>query len=218
MTFKPGSKIPNGPLYRLTWEEEEALMRYLDQMTAEGKIRHSGSQAASPILIVKKKDGSLRLCVYYRAINVITERDVYPLPLITELHDRIQNATMFTKLDLKNGYNLIPIAAGEEWKTAFKTKSGLYEYLVMHFSLSNAPATFQRMMDSVLLPRTCLYITGEGTCAYLDDVLVYSSKGRKDHIRRVNEVLGLLNKNGLAVNREKSEVMQEQVTFLGHIV
>ena len=185
-------------------------MRYLDQMTAEGKIRRSGSQSDSPIHFVKKKDGFLRLCVNYRAINAITERDVYPLPLITELHDRIQNATMFTKLDLKNGYNHIRIAAGEEWKTAFKTKFGLYEYLVMPFGLSNAPATFQRMMDSVLLPSTCRNVPGESTCSYLDDVLVYSSKGRKDHLRRVNEVLGLLNKNGLEVNGEKSEVMQEQ--------
>ena len=102
------------------------MMRYLDQMTAEGKIRRSGSQAASLILFVKKKDGSLRLYIDYRAINAITERDVYPLPLITELHDRIQNATMFLKLDFKNRYNLIRIAAGEEWKTAFKTKLGLY--------------------------------------------------------------------------------------------
>ncbi len=191
MTFKPGSKIPNGPLYRLTWEEEEALMRYLDQMTAEGKIRRSGSQAASPILFVKKKDGSLRLCVDYHAINAITERDIYPLLLITELYDRIQNTTMLTKLDLKNGYNLICIPAGEEWKTAFKTKFGLYEYLVMPFALSNASATFQRMMDSVLQPSTCRNVPGEVTCAYLHDVLIYSCKGSKDHVRRINEVLGL---------------------------
>ena len=83
-------------------------------MTAEGKIRRSGSQGASTIFFVKTKDSSLRLCVDYRAINAITERDVYPLPLITELHDRIQNATMLIKLDLKNGYNLISIADGEE--------------------------------------------------------------------------------------------------------
>ena len=161
-------------------------MRYLDQIAAEDKIRSSGSQTPSPILFVKKKDSSLRFCVDCSAINVITERDVYSHPLITELHDRIQNATMFTKLDLKNGYNLIRIAAEEEWKTAFKTKFGLYEYLVMPFGLSNAPATFQGMMDSVLRPSTCRIIPGEGTCAYLDDVLVYSSKGRNDHVRRVN--------------------------------
>ena len=142
---------------------------------------------------MKKNDGSLRLCVDYHAINAITERDVYPLPLITELYDRIQNATMFTKLDLKNGYNLICIAAGEQWKTDFKTKFSLYEYLVMPFGLSKAPSTFQKMMNSVLQPSTCRNVPGEGTCAYLDDVLVYLSKGRKDHVRRVNEVLGLLN-------------------------
>ena len=167
---------------------------------------------------MKKKDGSLRLCVDYRAVNAITERDVYPLLLITELYDRIQNAIIFTKLDPKNGYKLICIAAGEEWKTAFKTKFGLYEYLVMPFGLSNAPATFQRMVDSVLRPATCQNVPGNGTCANLDDVLVYSSNGRQDHIRKVNEVLELLDRNGLAVNGEKSEIMQEQVTFLGHMV
>ena len=97
-------------------------MRYLDKMTSEGKIRRSSSQASLPILFVKKKDGSLRLCVDYRAINAITERDVYLLSLINELHDRIQEATHFTKLDLKNGHNLIRIAAGEEWKTGLKIK------------------------------------------------------------------------------------------------
>ena len=104
---------------------------------------------------MKKKDYSLRLCVDYREINAITDRNVHPLSLITELDDRIQNTIMLTKLDLKNGYNLIRIAAGEEWKTALKTKFGLYEYLVMPFGLSNAPATFQRMIDSVLRTSTC---------------------------------------------------------------
>ena len=137
---------------------------------------------------------------------------------MTELHYRIQHATIFTKLNLKNGYNIIRIAAGEEWKTAFKTEFGLYEYLVMPFGLSNAPGTFQRMMDSVLRPSIYRNVPGEGTCTYLDDVLVYSFKGRKDHIWRVIEALGLLNENGLAVNGEKSTIIQEQVIFLGHIV
>ena len=216
--FKPGEKAPNGPLYKLTWEEEQALVKYLDQMTLEGKIRRSSSQASSPIIFVKKKDGSLRLCVDYRRLNTITEKDVYPLPLITELHDRLEDATIFTKLDLKNGYNLIRIATGDEWKTAFKTKYGLYEYLVMPFGLTNAPATFQRMIDTTLGGIMARNEPGHGVAAYIDDILIYTKGSREEHAKLVNEVLKALDKAGLAVNGDKSEVFQEQVDFLGHVV
>ena len=119
------------------------MQKYLDENLPTGKVRRSRSASASPILFVKKKDGSLRLCVDNRALNRLTIPNKYPLPLISELLDKTKCGKWFTKLDLKNGYNLIRIASGHEWKTAFRTKRGLFEYTVMPFGLTNAPATFQ---------------------------------------------------------------------------
>ena len=145
----PGSKPPFGPIYKTTWEEEVALSKYIEDNLPTQKIRKSRSSAAAPILFVRKKDGSLRLCVDYRGLNKVTIPNKYPLPLISELIDKTRGARWLTKLDLKNGYNLIRIASGDEWKTAFRTKKGLFEYTVMPFGLMNAPASFQEMMDTI---------------------------------------------------------------------
>src|SRR5205807_1542072 len=128
-----------------------------------GKVRRYRSAAAAPILFVRKKDGSLRLCIDYRALNRLTIPNKYPLPLISELLDKTSGGKWFTKLDLKNGYNLIRIAAGDEWKTAFRTKQGLFEYTVMPFGLTNAPASFQEMIDTVFKHM-------EGCIWYLDNI------------------------------------------------
>ena len=126
-----------GPIYKTTWEEDEALQKYLYENLPTGEVRRSRSTSASPILFVKKKDGSLRLCVDYRALNRLPIPNKYPLPLISELLDKTQGGKWFTKLDLKNGYNLVRIASGDEWKTVFRTKRGLFEYTVMPFGLTN---------------------------------------------------------------------------------
>ena len=118
------------------------MKEYLDEMLCSGKIRPSRSEFGASILFVKKKDGSLRLCVDYRGLNRITIKNRYPLPLMSQLREQLGKAKYFTKLDLKNGYNLIRIAKGDEHKTAFRTHFGQYEYLVMPFGLCNAPATF----------------------------------------------------------------------------
>ena len=114
-----------------------------------GKVRYSHSSTAAPILFVHNKDRSLRLCVDYRALNPLTIPNKYPLPLISELLDKTRGGKWFTRLDLKNGYNQIMMAAGEEWKRAFRTKQGLFEYTFMPFGLTNAPASFQEMMDTI---------------------------------------------------------------------
>jgi hypothetical protein len=127
--------------------ELKALDEYLKENLAKGFIRQSSSPAGAPILFVKKSDGSLRLCVDYRGLNKITIKNRYSLTLIQGNLDRLQDAKFFSKIDLRGAYNLIRIAAGEEWKTAFRTRYGLFEYLVMPFGLTNAPASFQQLMN-----------------------------------------------------------------------
>ena len=130
--------------------ELKALKAYIDEHLANGFIQRSTSPAASPILFVKKKDASLRLCVDYRALNKVTIKNRYPMPLISGILDRMRGARLFTKLDLRGAYNLIRIKEGDEYNTAFRTRYGQYEYRVMPFGLTNAPATFQSYMDDFL--------------------------------------------------------------------
>jgi hypothetical protein len=145
--LKEGTAPSFGPLYSLSRTELEALRRWLDENIAKGFIRASSSPAGSPILFVKKKDGSLRLCVDYRDLNDKTIKNRYPLPLIQETLMQLSRAQWYTKLDIRGAYNLIRMAEGEEWKTAFRTRYGLFETLVMPFGLTNAPATFQAYIN-----------------------------------------------------------------------
>jgi hypothetical protein len=142
---------PWGPWYAFSEKELEVLREWLKEMLETGKIRPSKSPAAAPILFVPKAHGrGLRLCVDYRGINKITIANRYPLPIMSELQDRVRDSKIFTKIDLKNGYHLIRIKEGDEWKTAFRCRYGLYEFLVMPFGLTNAPASFQDMMNHIL--------------------------------------------------------------------
>jgi len=148
--LEEGKVPPFSLIYSLTPMEKEALHSYISENLVKGFIHHSVSSAASPILFVKKSNGSLRLCIDYRGLNSITKRNRYPLPLINELLNCIGGCHVFTKLDLKSAFNLLRISAGDEWKTAFHTNEGLYEYLVMPFGLTNAPAAFQSFIQWVL--------------------------------------------------------------------
>ena len=183
----------------MTWEEEEALRAYMVEHQPNGKVRLSTSPIGSPILFTRKADGTLRLCVDYRGINQLVEPNRYPIPLMDKLRKKTAGSTWFTKLDLKNGYYLIRIKKGDEWKTTFKTKLGLFEYTVMPFGLANAPATFQAMMDKVLqgLDKTEVH--------YLDDMLIHTKGLLEDHCNAVEVVLCQLVDNNLAVNLAKSE-------------
>ena len=145
-----GKELPWGSIYALSEKELEVLRTYLADMLTRGKIRASKSSAGAPILFVPKKEGrGLRLCVDYRVLNKVTILNRYPHPLMNELQDRVRGAKIFTKLNLKSGYNLILIKEGVEWKTAFRTRYGLFEYKVIPFGLANAPATFQNMMNEI---------------------------------------------------------------------
>jgi hypothetical protein len=167
--LKEGKEPPFRPLYSLSRSELDALKTFLEQNLAKGFIRQSSSPAGAPILFVKKGDGSLRLVVDYRGLNEITIKNRYPLPLVRETLMRLSKAKWFTKLDVRGAYNLIRMAEGEEWKTAFRTRCGLFESLVKPFGLTNAPADFQRFINDVLAPFLDRFAT-----AYLDNILIYS--------------------------------------------
>jgi len=211
--LKEGSTPPWGPIYPLSETELQALREWLREMEKNGKIQCSTSPAGSPILFVPKPNGKgLRLCVDYRGLNKITIPNRYPLPLMQELQDRVQGALWFTKLDLKNGFNLIRIRQGDEWKTAFRTRYGLFEFKVMPFGLTNAPSTFQDMMNHILSD-----VLDVGVLAYMDDILIYA-KREEEHDRLVREVLKRLQENGLAVSPEKCVWKEQEVEFLGYII
>ena len=211
--LKEGATAPWGPIYPLSEVELQTLREWLKEMERTGKIKRSTSAAGSPILFVPKPNGrGLRLCVDYRGLNSVTIPNRYPLPLMQELQDRVQGAQWLTKMDLKNGFNLIRIREGDEWKTAFRTRYGLYEFQVMPFGLTNAPSTFQDMMNHVLSD-----LLDVGVLAYMDDILVYG-KTREEHDQLVIEVLRRLQENGLAVAPEKCVWRAQEVEFLGYVI
>ena len=148
-----------------------------------GFIRPSRSPCGAPVLFVKKKDGSLRLCVDFRGLNKITKKDRYPIPLIADLLDAPKRARVYSKIDLKHAYHLVRIAKGDEWKTAFRTRYGSFEWLVMPFGLSNAPAAFQRFMNDIFADMLDVSLF-----VYLDDILIYSDD-ENSHRLHVREVL-----------------------------
>ena len=203
---------PYGPIYNLSHNELAELRRYIDDMLARGWIRHSTSPAGAPILFVPKKDGGLRLCVDYRGLNKVTIKNRHPLPLITETLDRLNGAKKFSKMDLKEAYHRIRIKEGDEWKTAFRTRYGHFEYLVMPFGLANAPATFQAYINRALAGLVDVFVV-----VYLDDILVYSNS-EEEHWNHVRQVLERLRQHRLYVNLSKCAFDVEQLEFLGFIV
>ncbi|KAF7137056.1 hypothetical protein CNMCM5793_006907 [Aspergillus hiratsukae] len=208
--IQEGKTLACRKLYQMSEKESAALKAYIDEQLSLGKIRPSTSPAGHGVLFVPKKDGGLRLCMDYRPLNAITIKDRYPLPLIHEIQDRIRGTQWFTKLDITDAYNHIRIAEGEEWKTAFRTKYGHFEYLVMPFGLTNAPASFQRFIDEVLRKYLHLFVI-----AYLDDILVFS-KDKNEHIEHVNKVLKELQENNIRLKLLKCEFHVQETEFLGH--
>ncbi|KAJ1598976.1 hypothetical protein NDA14_006704 [Ustilago hordei] len=205
-------KPPQGPLYLKGPKEMSELRRYLDENLEKGFIRPSKSPARSPVLFVPKKDGGLRLCVDYRGLNEITVKNRAPLPLIEEQLFLLRKARIYTKLDLRAAYNLIRIAKGDEWKTAFGTQLGLYEYLVMPFGLANAPAHFQSFINDIFRDIIGIYVV-----VYLDDFLIFSDT-EEAHVKHVTEVLTRLRSNRLFAKLSKCEFHTKTVEFLGYII
>ena len=210
--LEPGSKPVFGPIYNLSETKLQVLKEYIDDNLRKRFIRPSTSPFGSPVLFIKKPDGSLRLCVDYRALNRITIKNRYPLPLISELLDRVKGKKYFTKLDLRDAFNQIRIAAGDEHKTAFRTRYGHFEYLVMPFGLTNAPASFQAYANDAIREYLDLFAV-----VYLDDILIYSDT-LEEHIQHVRQVLKKLQDHGLYVKLEKCEFHVQKISFLGFII
>jgi RNase H-like domain found in reverse transcriptase/Reverse transcriptase (RNA-dependent DNA polymerase)/Integrase zinc binding domain/Chromo (CHRromatin Organisation MOdifier) domain/Integrase core domain len=210
--IQEGQEPPYGPLYPLSQAELEVLRRYLQENLDKGFIRPSKSPAGSPILFVPKKDGTLRLCVDYRGLNKVTVKNRYPLPLMGEILDRVNGATVFSKIDLKDAYYRIRIQPGDEWKTAFRTRYGHYEYLVMPFGLTNAPAAFQAYINQALRG-----LVDDFCIVYLDDILIFS-KTEEEHAEHLRLVCDRLRAAELYAKPSKCQFYQQEMEFLGFIV
>jgi hypothetical protein len=204
---------PWGPLYQMSREELLVLRKTLTDLLDKGWIRASSSPAASPVLFTRKPGGGLRLCVDYRALNALTRQDRYPLPLIRETLRNMAKARWLTKIDVRWAFHRLRIREGDEWKTAFRTRFGLFEWLVTPFGLSGAPATFQRYINGTLAEFLDRFVS-----AYMDDVMIYSDGSYKDHMAKVRQVVERLAKAGLKLDIDKCEFAVKEVKYLGFII
>jgi hypothetical protein len=210
--LEPGASPISKAPYRMAPAELKELKEQLQDLLDKGFIRPSVSPWGAPVLFVKKKDGSMRLCIDYRELNKVTVRNVYPLPRIDDLFDQLKGARVFSKIDLRSGYHQLKIKGEDISKTAFRTRYGHYEFLVMPFGLTNAPAAFMDLMNRVFRPYLDKFVV-----VFIDDILVYSSD-RDEHVRHLKAVLQTLREEKLYAKLSKCEFWLDRVCFLGHVI
>jgi hypothetical protein len=205
------ASIVNTRPYRLSFKQKDTIEALILQLLQNQVIRPSVSPYSSPAILVKKKDGSWRLCIDYRKLNNLTVKNKYPIPVIEDLLDDLHGARFFSKIDLRSGYHLIRMHPDDIAKTAFSTHQGHFEYIVMPFGLSNAPATFQSLMNQPIQP-----FLRKFALVFFDDILIYS-KTMVEHCQHVQLVLQTLRKHKLFAKLSKC-VFDQQVEYLGHII
>ncbi|KAD6453055.1 hypothetical protein E3N88_07760 [Mikania micrantha] len=205
---EPISKAP----YRMAPTELKELKEQLEELLDLGFIRPSVSPWGAPVLFVKKKDGTMRLCIDYRELNKITIRNRYPLPRIDDLFDQLQGAKCFSKIDLRSGYHQLKIKDSDISKSAFRTRYGHYEFVVMPFGLTNAPAVFMDLMNRVFHDFLDKFVI-----VFIDDILVYS-KSKKEHEEHLRAVLEILRQKKLYAKFSKCDFWLDKVAFLGHVI
>ena len=196
----------------MTTQELVELKFQLEELLKKGLIFPSVSPWGAPVIFVKKKDDSLRLCIDYRQLKKVTIKNRYPLPRIDDLFDQVKGARVFSKIDLKSGYHQLRIQEADVNKTAFRTRYGHYEFTVVPFGLTNAPSVFMSLMNGVF--RTFL---DKFVVFFLDDILVYSNSV-EEHEQHLEQVLGCLRRNRLFANPEKCKFFKSEICYLGHII
>ena len=202
----------NSRHYHYSPEHKTEIENQVKQLLEQGLITHSNSPFASPVPLVKKKDGTWRFCVAYRKLNAITIKNKFPIPIIEEILDELQGSKVFTKLDMRSGYHQVRMLPNDEHKIAFKTHQSHYQFKVMPFGLTNAPATFQCIMNQVLQPFLRHFVL-----VFLDDILIYSSS-MGDHIQHLQQVLETLRAHQLYLKASKCTFAQNSLEYLGHII
>ncbi|GJW92330.1 putative reverse transcriptase domain-containing protein [Tanacetum coccineum] len=208
----PGAAPVARAPYRLAPSEMKELADQLQELSDKGFIRPSSSPWGAPVLFVKKKDGSLRMCIDYRELNKLTVKNRYPLPRIDDLFDQLQGSSVYSKIDLRSGYHQLRVREEDISKTAFRTRYGHYEFQVMPFGLTNAPAVFMDLMNRVCKPYLDKFVI-----VFIDDILIYS-KNKQEHEEHLKIILELLKKEELYAKFSKCEFWIPKVQFLGHVI
>jgi hypothetical protein len=208
----PGAQPISVAPYRMSPVELRELKSQLEDLLRKHFIRPSVSPWGAPVLLVKKKDGTMRLCIDYRQLNKVTIKNKHPLPRIDDLLDQLKGATVFSKIDLRSGYHQIRIRSSDVSKTAFRTRYGHYEFLVMPFGVTNAPAIFMDYMNRIFQPYLDKFVV-----IFIDDILIYS-KDPQEHVEHLRIVLEILREKKLYAKFSKCEFWLDEVKFLGHVI
>jgi hypothetical protein len=198
--------------YRVSGLELVELKKQIDELSEKGYIRPSTSPWATPVLFVEKKDGTRRMCIDYRALNEVTIKNKYPLPRIEDLFDQLRGANVFSKIDLRSGYHQLRIRPSDILKTTFITMYGLYEFTVMSFGLTNAPAFFMNLMNNVFMDYLDRFVV-----VFIDDILI-CSQSEEEHADHLRMILQRLREHQLYAKLSKCEFWIDEVLFLGHII